>query len=186
MNSVLHHIEGLLAWAFGQFFTNRRINLTQSPTRRLISPTLVVDVGGTKPRRHRDIAISELFEADHAGSRMAWDELANDLDFIVVPNVKIGLHALENLVHIRRLHFEHDLEWEPFQLCKLLAIVIRVLEDGDPYLHRVVRILTLVEREAIVHGLLHEADVLVVANLKPVFHFLVDPALSPQDLKTGL
>jgi hypothetical protein len=116
---------------------------------------------------------------------MAWDELANDLNFIVVPNVKIGLHALENLVHIRRLHFEHNLEWEPFQLRKLLAIVIRVLEDGDPYLHCVVRILTLVEREAIVHGLLHEADVLVVANLKPVFHFLVDPALSPQDLKPG-
>ena len=111
------------------------------------------------------------------------DKLANNLKLVVRPNVKVGLHALnDRLVEVLRVYLEHDLERESLQDGQLTAEIIRVLVDWQPDLHGVVCILAvdLVQIEAIVHRLLDADDVVVVADIEPVVEHGLHPALAMQ------
>lgn len=62
---------------------------------------------------------------------MVLDELTNDLQLIVWPDVEVRLHAFnDRLLEVVRLNLEHDLEWEALQDSQLAAEIVRVLVDG--------------------------------------------------------
>lgn len=93
-------------------------------------------------RTHRDIAVAQLLKADLAGSGVTLDKFADQQDFVVVANIKIGLHALSHrLAQTLPLHLYHDRKWKPLKQGQFLSVVVAMVEYRDPDVHSVVCVL---------------------------------------------
>lgn len=117
------------------------------------------------------------------------DQSADNLKLVVRPNVKVGLHAFnDRLMEIVTFDLEHNLEGESLEDGELTPEIVRVLIDWKPDLHRIVRVLPidLIEEEAVEHRLLHPCNVVIVADVDPVFEHSVNPSLTVQEVEANL
>jgi len=82
------------------------------------------------------------------------DKFTHQQDFVVVANIKVGLHALcDGLAQILAFHLDHNRKWEPLEQRQFLSVVVAVVEYGDPDVHGMICVLAinLVEIETVVH-----------------------------------